>query len=113
LESGDDVFDRWDVTGTFTPELADGGVTLRRSGELVVFPTGFDREGGQLSSRQVAVRRNLTKVLTERSDEGRGFPLTIEIKKLEPSEDFADVGPLLVNEFASGGGWLTVAWNRQ
>jgi hypothetical protein len=112
LQSGDDVFDRWDVTGTFTPELAEGGVTLRRDGELVVLPTGFDPERGQLSSRQVAVRRNLTKVLTERSDQGRGFPQTIQIDPLEPSGEFADVGPLPVNEFASGEGWLTVAWNR-
>jgi hypothetical protein len=61
----------------------------------------------------VAVRRNLTKVLTERSDEGRGFPQTIKIEPLEPSDDFADVGPLPVQEFASGEGWLTVAWNRE
>ena len=28
LKSGDDVFDRWDVTATYSPEMADGGVTL-------------------------------------------------------------------------------------
>ena len=113
LKSGDDVFDRWDVTSTYTPELSDGGVTLSREGELVVLPTGFDSEKGQLSSRQVAVRRNLTKVLTERSDKGRGIPLTIKIDQLEPKDDLADVGPLPVKEFASAGGWLTVAWNRK
>ncbi|MEX2091772.1 MAG: hypothetical protein WD971_03795 [Pirellulales bacterium] len=113
LKSGDDVFDRWDVSATYTPEMADGGVTLRRDGELAVLPTGFDQEKGQLSSRQVAVRRNLTKVLTERSDKGRGIPLTIKVEKLEPKDDLADVGPLPVKEFASGDGWLTVAWNRQ
>ena len=113
LESGDDQFDRWDVTGSFTPELTDGGVTLRREGELVVFPTDFDPQRGSLSSRQAALRRNLTNVLTRRSDEGRGFPQTIKIEKREPSEDFAHVGPLLVDEFTSASGWLTVAWNRE
>jgi hypothetical protein len=113
LKSGDDVFDRWDVTAAYTSEMADGGVTLRRDGELTVLPTGFDPEKGELSSRQVAVRRNLTKVLTERSDQGRGIPQTIKIEKLEPKDDLADVGPLPVEQFASGGGWLTVAWDRE
>jgi hypothetical protein len=113
LKSGDDVFDRWDVTSTYTPELTDGGVTLHRDGELVVLPTGFDAEKGQLSSRQVAVRRNLTKVLTERSDKGRGIPLTIKIDQLEPKDNLEKVGPLPVKEFVSEGGWLTVAWNRK
>lgn len=112
LESGNDTFDRWDVTGTFAPEMADGGVTLRREGELEVLPTGFDREGGQLSSRDVALRRNLTKVLTERSDKGRGFPQTIKIDPLEPSGDLAKVGPLDVDQFETDRGWLTVAWQR-
>jgi hypothetical protein len=113
LKSGDDVFDRWDVTATYNPEVADGGVTLRRDGELGVLPTGFDPEKGQLSSRQVAVRRNLTKVLTERSDKGRGIPQTIRVDQLEPKDDLADVGPLPVKDFVSKDGWLTVAWDRQ
>ncbi|MGD9635807.1 MAG: hypothetical protein AB7U97_21170, partial [Pirellulales bacterium] len=113
LVSGEDTFDRWDVTATYTPELADGGVTLTRDGELTVLPTGFDPEKGQLSSRQVAVRSNLTKVLTERSDRGRGIPQTIKVKQLEPKDDFAHVGPLPVTTFASGDGWLTVAWDRK
>ncbi len=113
LKSGSDVFDNWDVTSTYTPELNDGGVTLHRDGELVVLPTGFDPEKGQLSSRQVAVRRNLTKVLTERSDKGRGIPLTIKIDQLEPKDNLENVGPLPVKDFVSENGWLTVAWNRK
>jgi hypothetical protein len=112
LTSGSDDFRQWDVTGTFQAEHHDAGVTLRREGELTVLPTGFDTDRDQLSSRQVAVRRNLTRVLTERSDQGRGFPLSIEIKPLEPSGDLARVGPLAVGEFTSGDGWLTVTWNR-
>ena len=77
-----------------------------------MFPFGFDREKGELSSRQVAVRRNLTKVLTERSDQGRGIPQTIRIDRLEPKDDLADVGPLPVKEFSSEDGWLTLSWSR-
>ena len=66
-----------------------------------MLPTGFDPEKGQLSSRQVAVRRNLTKVLTERSDKGRGIPQTIKVDKLEPKDDLAHVGPLPVKAFDS------------
>lgn len=115
LTSGDDVFERpgWDVTATYTAELKDGGVTLTRDGELNVLPAGFDAEKGQLSAKQVAVRRNLSKVLTERSDQGRGIPMTIRVDRLEPKDELADVGPLPVKDFASNGGWLTVAWVRE
>ena len=112
LTSGADDFRQWDVTGTYQAELTDGGVTLRREGELTVLPTGFDPEQDQLSSRQVAVRRNLTRVLTDRSDQGRGIPLSIEVEPLEPSGKLAKVGPLAVGQFNPGGGWLTVTWNR-
>lgn len=113
LTSGDDEFADWDVSGTFKTELKDGGVVLHRQGDLVVLPTGFDREHGTLSSRQVAVRSNLTKVLNQRSAQGRGFPATITIDALEPSGDLSKVGPLWAGQFTSDGGWLTMAWNRQ
>jgi hypothetical protein len=113
LKSGEDVFDNWDVTSTYTAEMTDGGVTLRRDGDLEVLPTGFDPTKRNLSSRQVALRSNLTKVLTERSDKGRGIPQKIEVAKIVPTGKYADVGPLLVTDFASNNGWLTVAWNRE
>ena len=112
MVSGEDEFEDWDITGTFQPQLADGGVMLRRDGDLEVLPTGFDRERDQLSQRQVAVRSNLTKVLNERSAEGRGFPRTIEIDRLEPEGDWEKVGPLNLEEFTSDDGWLALAWNR-
>jgi hypothetical protein len=112
VSGSDEPFTNWDVTATYTTELADGGLKLSRDGELDLLPVPFDAEKG-LSSRQVAVRRNLTKVLTERSDQGRGIPQTINVKQLEPKDDLAHVGPLPVKEFNSAGGWLTVAWNRK
>lgn len=112
LTSGEEDFTRWDVTGIFTPELKDGGVVLHREGDLEVLPTDFNPAKDQLSSRQVALRSNLTKVLNERSAQGRGFSKTIEIHEWQPTGKFEDVGPLALETFNSGGGWLTLAWDR-
>lgn len=113
LTSGEETFTRWDVTGTFSPELNAGGVVLHREGDLVVLPTDFDPGHDQLSAGQVALRSNLTKVLNERSAQGRGFSQTIEVGPLEPAGEFEKVGLLALEEFTSGDGWLTLVWNRQ
>jgi hypothetical protein len=112
LSSGHE-FSRWDVTGDFTPELADGGITLRRQ-NLDAYPVGPDlRPLAEHSSTQSGERQNLLDDLTKRSDQGRGFPKTIEIKQIEPTGDLAKVGTLAANEFSAKDGWLTVAWNRE
>ena len=110
LQSGDQTFNNWDITGTYTPELENGGVVLRREGDLVVLPGDFR---GSLTSRQTAERSNLEKEINERSARGRGFPSTIEIDPLEPEGPLADAGPLAFNEFVSDDDWLTLAWDRQ
>jgi hypothetical protein len=110
LQSGDQNFTNWDITGTYAPELADGGVVLRRDGDLVVLPGDFR---GSLTSRQTAERRNLEKEINERSARGRGFPTTIELDPLEPEGALADAGPLAFHEFQSNEDWLIMAWNRQ
>ena len=110
LNSGDQTFADWDITGIYTPELAGGGVTLRRDGDLEMLPADFR---GSLSSRQVAERRNLEKEINQRSAQGGGFPRTIEIEPIEPEGALADAGPLAVNEFIVQDGWLTIAWDRQ
>lgn len=113
LKSGaDQRFTNWDVTGTFSPELKDGGVVLRREGDLVVLPTGFDTKGGRLSSVQVGERSNLEKELNQRSAQGRGFPATIEFAALEPEGALEDAGPLAMQECISDNGWLILAWDR-
>jgi hypothetical protein len=112
LASGHD-FTRWDVTGTFTPELADGGVTLRRD-DLDAYPVGPDLKPlASHSSTQAGEKQNLIEELTKRSDQGRGFPKTIELKEIRPTGDLAKAGPLAANEFTAKNGWLTVAWNRE
>jgi hypothetical protein len=110
LKSGDQTFTNWDITGTYIPELMDGGVVLRREGDLVVLPGDFR---GSLTSRQTAERRNLEKEINERSARGRGFPTTIELDALEPEGALADAGPLVFNVFATDDDWLTMAWDRQ
>jgi hypothetical protein len=109
LQSGDRTFEDWDISGTYTPELAGGGVVLRREGDLVMLPADFD---GTLSSRQTAERRNLEEELNERSAQGRGFPTTIEFEPIKPEGALADAGPLEWNEFTSEDGWLSLAWDR-
>ncbi len=110
LQSGDQTFEDWDISGTYTPELAGGGVVLRREGDLVMLPADFD---GTLSSRQTAERRNLEEELNERSAQGRGFPTTIEFEPIRPEGALADAGPLELNEFKSEDGWLSLAWDRR
>jgi hypothetical protein len=110
LRSGDRTFEDWDISGTYTPELAGGGVVLRREGDLVMLPADFD---GTLSSRQTAERRNLEEELNERSAQGRGFPTTIEFEPIKPEGALADAGPLELNEFISEDGWLSLAWDRE
>jgi hypothetical protein len=112
LDSGHE-FSRWDVAGNFTPDLTDGGVTLTRD-DLDAYPVGPDLKplAGH-SSTQSGERQNLLDELTKKSDEGRGFPKTIVIKKLAPTGDLAKAGPLAANEFIPKDGWLTIAWNRE
>jgi hypothetical protein len=112
LSSGHE-FSRWDVTGDFTPELADGGVTLRRE-NLDAYPVGPDLKPlAEHSSTQSGERQNLLDDLTKKSDQGRGFPKTIEIKEIKPTGDLAKVGTLAASDFITKDGWLTVAWNRE
>lgn len=110
LKSGDQTFSDWDVTGTYTSELTNGSVILRREGDLEMLPADFK---GSLSSRQTAERRNLEKEINERSAQGGGFPSTIEFEPIQPEGALADAGPLEVNEFIADDGWLTIAWDRQ
>jgi hypothetical protein len=110
LQSGDETFENWNITGIYVPELAGGGVVLHRDGDLEMLPADFD---GSLSSRQTAERRNLEEELNKRSAEGRGFPSRIELGPIEPEGALADTGPLELNEFASEDGWLTLAWDQR
>jgi hypothetical protein len=110
LKSGEETFNNWDVKGIYTPELAGGGIILRREGDLEMLPAGFK---GQLTPTQVAERSNLEKELNARSAQGRGFPMTVEFESLKPDDALKNAGPLEFNQFNSDRGWLTVAWDRK
>jgi hypothetical protein len=110
LKSGDKTFDNWDVTGSYNPELSGGKVILHREGDLVMLPADFR---GQLNSRQVAERRNLEEELNKRSDQGKGFPKTIEFDPIKPEGKVADAGPLEFNRFTSGDGWVIIGLDRE
>ncbi len=110
LKSGDKTFENWDVTGTYVPELSEGKVILRRDGDLVMLPADFR---GQLNSRQVGERRNLEEELNKRSDQGRGFPKTIQFDPIKPEGKVAEAGPLEFRQFTTADGWLTIGLDRQ
>ena len=110
LKSGDKTFENWDVTGTYVPELSEGKVILRREGDLVMLPADFR---GQLNSRQVGERRNLEEELNKRSDQGRGFPKTIQFDPIKPEGKVAEAGPLEFRQFTTADGWLTIGLDRQ
>ena len=113
LVSGDDKFNNWDLIAEYDLQPKDGGLELTRDGDIEVLPTAFDPTSGRrLSSRQVAVRSNLNKVINELADQGDGFPESISMPELKPTGDLADVGTLRLQHVASADGWLTLAWDR-
>lgn len=110
LKSGDQTFSDWDIKGRYLPELVNGGIVLRREGELTVLPANFR---GTLTSRQTAERSNLQKEINERSARGRGFPDTIRFDPIEPEGPLAAAGPLEVREVSSDDHWISLALDRQ
>lgn len=110
MQSGENQFDAWNVTGTYKHQMADGRVVLTRQGKLEMLPADFD---GKLSAEQVAQRSNLEKEFNKRSAQGHGFPQTIELDPTTPKGQLADAGPLGYREFATDGGWLVIGLDRQ
>ncbi len=110
MQSGDNHFSNWNVTGTYTNELADGKVLLQREGKLEVLPADFT---GKLDAQQTAERNNLEKEFDKRSAQGHGFPKTIEFDPVKPEGELADAGPLEYREFSADNGWLVIGLDRQ
>ena len=105
LTSGDKDFDNWDVTGSYAPKISDGKVILTRKGELDV----SHKAGGE----NIAKRQNLKEELNKRSDQGRGFPKTIQFDPVKPEGKMADAGPLAFSKFTTGQGWVIIGMDRQ
>jgi hypothetical protein len=109
LKSGDNTFNDWDVTGTYNPELVDGGVRLTREGKLEMLPADFT---GRLDPEQTAQRSNLEKELDKRSAQGKGFPKTISFDPVKPEGKLAKAGPLDYRQFSVKDGWLVIGLDR-
>ncbi len=109
MQSGDNQFSNWNVTGTYVHEIVDGRVLLHREGKLVMLPADFS---GTLDAEQTGQRSNLEKEFDKRSAQGHGFPKTIEFEPMTPEGELADAGPLEYREFSSGNGWLMIGLDR-
>ncbi len=112
IVSGGDRFDGWDLIVKYKLNPKNGGLFLLRSGDVDVLPTNFDPATGRgLSTRQVGLRSNLIKVVNDLTDQGDGFPKTLEMPMIELTGELADVGMLALRESDSENGWLTLTWN--
>jgi hypothetical protein len=109
LNTGDNTFHDWDVTGSYKPEVADGRAVLRREGKLEMLPSDFS---GRLDTQQTAERANLEKEFDRRSAQGKGFPQTIEFDPVKPEGKLAKAGPLDYRTFDVKDGWLVVGLDR-
>ena len=103
--SGDREFQAMNVTAKYKMEKTDTGAKLIRQGELEIFPPGFDRENGKLSTSQVALRRLLNKRMNKM------FPPEIDVESKELPDEWAKVGKLRLDELVAGSGWLTLGWS--
>jgi hypothetical protein len=104
--SGDNAYGAMNITAKYTFESTDGGVLLRRQGELEILPPGFDPGTDRLTADQSALREVLTKRLGEvlkPEIRGEGIVLAGELGR---------VGKLLPVQATSGDGWLNLGWNR-
>ena len=90
----------------------NGGLLLTRSGDVDVLPTNFDPATGRgLSTRQVGLRSNLIKVINDLTNQGDGFPKTLEMPMIRLAGELADLGTLALEGSKSENGWLTLTWN--
>ena len=112
IVSAGDRFDGWDLIVKYKLNPKNGGLFLLRSGDVDVLPTNFDPAAGRgLSTRQVGLRSNLIKVINDLTDQGDGFPKTLEMPMIELTGELADVGRLALRKSNSENGWLTLTWN--
>ncbi len=112
IEEGEETIRTgWDFLVSYAIVQDGNQVTLNRVGEVEAFPTGFDpRWDAKLTSEQVATRGALTKILKNRSKQGKGFPEKIVLPELEiPRPEKANLIPIL-QHLESGNGWLTIGY---
>jgi len=108
LESADSKYENCDLLVSYRWSLGPQGLTLRRSGPIEVFPTGFDpRWDERMRSADVGFRNTLSKNLNARAEAGEGIPSEIVVP---PIAAWGRAGRLELADVASDDGWLTLVW---
>lgn len=107
LTSLDDAYENWDFIVTYKVTYDGERIVLKRTGDIEVFPTGFDPGWDtRLNSQQSAFRSTLAKNMNARAKKGQGFPAEIPIQPVR----LARVGALVLREFSCDDGWLSIGW---
>jgi hypothetical protein len=103
--SGNEAYGAMNITVRYTFESIDGGVLLRRVGDLEILPPNFVPGTDRLTADQSALREVLMRRLGETLKpeiRGEGIELPGELRR---------AGRLLPVEATSESGWLHLAWN--
>ncbi|TWT88966.1 hypothetical protein Mal64_24570 [Pseudobythopirellula maris] len=111
LSVGGENYDGWDLKMSFSPEQTPDGWRLVRQGEVEVMPTGFDPESGAtLTSRQVALRSNLSKEL---NGPDSTLPSEFSIDTIELSDSKGSIDRMVMQELQAVDGWIVAAWRGE
>ncbi len=118
LEDGEESVRRnWDFLVTYRVIQNDKFVVLRREGKIEALPTGFDpvwfgdpRWSDKLTSKQVAVRKNLEENINKRADEGGAFPEEIPLPPITLPTNSGARQPLRLQELHCDEGWLVLGY---
>jgi hypothetical protein len=112
IENGEETLrEGWDFLVSFSLVQEGNQVKLRRSGEVEMFPTGFDpRWDTKLTGEQVATRGALAKILKKRASDGNGFPEEISLPEIKiPRPDNTEIVPIL-QQLHCDEGWLALSY---
>jgi hypothetical protein len=107
LVSDDAEYANWDFIVTYEITTEGDRILLRRTGDIEVFPTGFDPAWDkQLTAQQSGFRSTLAKNMNARAEAGQSFPAEIPIDPIRLTR----FGALLLHELRADDGWLTIGW---
>src|SRR5262249_59103199 len=82
------------------------GLLAERTGELEIFPPGFQRGKDKLGAREQVLRKLLEKKF------GRVLKPKFEMDEITFDEPLDKMGVLVTTQVESDKGWLVLAWKR-
>jgi hypothetical protein len=107
LASDDAEYTNWDFIVTYELTTRGDRILLRRTGDIEVFPTGFDPAWDkQLTAQQSGFRSTLAKNMNARAQAGESFPAEIPIEPIRLTR----FGTMLLHQLLADDGWLTIGW---